>query len=146
LANAGGAIFKAGDNILAFTVKQVKKGTNGKIAIIGRSMGNSKAKGVKDIYQELVKKGNKAEIFDASSLKGKWLERFEKAEKQFFTATNGWTKRLSNQELLQLDMSKLNKEWVELLKKEGYIVLDMGDFNNQGFSAFYAMEKNILFR
>ncbi len=139
-------VFRIGDNIAGFTVKQVRAGSNGKVAVIGRSMGNSKNKGIRDIYNDLLQKGNKAEIFDASSLKGKWLNRFNDAMEQFAERTDNWTKRLSNQELLKLDMYKLNKEWVDMLKKEGYTIIDMGDFNNQGFSAFYAMEKNIIFR
>ncbi len=72
--------------------------------------------------------------------------RGEYALREFQRRTNDWTTRLSNQELLQLDMYALNKEWAEMLKEQGYTILDMGDFNNQGFSAFYAMEKSILFK
>lgn len=28
----------------------------------------------------------------------------------------------------------------------GYTILDMGDFNNKGFSIFYAMEKSVIFK
>ena len=28
----------------------------------------------------------------------------------------------------------------------GYTILDMGDFNNKGFSVFYAMEKSVIFK
>jgi hypothetical protein len=54
--------------------------------------------------------------------------------------------RLTNQELLQTKMYKLNKEWVQYLLDESYTILDMGDFNNLGFSAFYAMERSIIFK
>ncbi len=64
----------------------------------------------------------------------------------FAQKTNNWTTKLSNQELLQLKMYKLNKEWVQHLVDEGYTILDMGDFNNLGFSAFYSMEKNTIFK
>lgn len=144
--NNVGRVFKVGDDIAGFAIKKVRKGSNGKIAVIGRSMGNSKTRGVKDIYQKLLQNGDKVEIFDVISLKGEWSDRFDDAMIEFERMTNTWTKRLSNQELLQLDMYKLNKEWAEMLKKEGYTVIDMGDFNNQGFSAFYAMEKNVIFK
>lgn len=49
------------------------------------------------------------------------------------------------QRVLQLKMYKLNKEWAQHLIDEGYTILDMGDFNNLGFSVFYAMEKSIIF-
>lgn len=29
---------------------------------------------------------------------------------------------------------------------KGYTILDMGDFNNKGFSIFYAMEKSVIFK
>ncbi|CAI9429300.1 hypothetical protein MSHRCOH1_03730 [Candidatus Ornithobacterium hominis] len=68
-------------------------------------------------------------------------------EKIFWEHRAGnWTKKLTNQELLQLKMYKLNKEWVLHLVDEGYTILDMGDFNNMGFSAFYAMEKMVIFK
>jgi hypothetical protein len=46
---------------------------------------------------------------------------------------------------------KLNKEWSEKLVKEGYEVFDMGDIpfkagDDRGFSLFYSMEKNTIFK
>lgn len=43
-------------------------------------------------------------------------------------------------------MYKLNKEWTQHILDEGYTILDMGDFNNLGFSAFYSMEKAAIFK
>ena len=147
LARAKGAIFKAGDNILGIAVKQIKQGTDGKYAIIGRSMGNAEITGVRNIYVELknVRKLG-VEIFDATSLKGIWKTKFDDALTEFAQKTNNWTRKLSNQELLQLKMYKLNKEWAQHLVDNGYTILDMGDFNNLGFSAFYSMEKATIFK
>lgn len=140
-------VFHVGDKILDISIKQIKKGTNGKIAIIGRSMGNAKVTGVKNVYSELknVKKLD-VEIFDASSLEGIWKTKFDDAVIEFSQKTDKWTKKLTNQELLQLKMYKLNKEWAQKLIDEGYTILDLGDFNNLGFSAFYSMEKLIIFK
>jgi hypothetical protein len=40
---------------------------------------------------------------------------------------------------------KENKEWVESLKKDGYSVLDLGNPTKADPSAFYDLEKEVLF-
>jgi hypothetical protein len=144
--NGAGRLFNVGDKILDLSIKQIRYGTNGKYALIGRSMGNAEMTGIRDIYLELKNlRKLDVEIFDASSLNGIWKSRFDEALTEFANATSNWTKKLSNQELLKLKMYNLNKEWALLLKSEGYTIIDMGDFNNLGFSTFYAMEKAIIF-
>jgi hypothetical protein len=141
------SLFKIGDKIVGIAIKQIRIGGNGKYAIIGRSMGNAEVTGVKHVYAELKNfKGLDVEIFDGSSLTGTWKTRFDEALAEFAQKTNNWTTRLSNQELLQLKMYKLNKEWAKHLVDDGYTIFDMGDFNNLGFSAFYAMEKLTIFK
>ncbi|WP_302304955.1 hypothetical protein [Culturomica massiliensis] len=132
--------FKIGDQIGDYTIQKVRSGSNGKIAMVGRSMGNAENPGVKNIYQELKKTTLDVEIFDESSLSGEWNVRFNEASKEFASKTENWTKRLSNQELMKLKMYELNKEWAKHLVDEGYTILDLGDFNNLGFSVFYSME------
>lgn len=147
VAKVGSAIFKAGDNIVGITVKQIKKGTNGKYAIIGRSMGNAEVTGVKNVYSELKNTRNlNVEIFDASSLTGSWKTAFDDANVEIKILTNNYDKRIPNSELIKTKMYNLNKDWVNKLISEGYTVLDMGDFNNKGFSVFYAMEKSLIFK
>ncbi len=124
----------------AFLTLPSEDTTRGKIAMIGRSMGNAENPGVKNIYQELKKTTLDVEIFDESSLSGEWNVRFNEASKEFASKTENWTKRLSNQELMKLKMYELNKEWAKHLVDEGYTILDLGDFNNLGFSVFYSME------
>jgi hypothetical protein len=142
-----GKVFREGDNLVGIAIKQIKNGTNEKYAIIGRSMGNAEITGVRNVYSELknIQKLD-LEIFDASSLNGIWKTKFDDALTEFAEKTNNWTTKLSNQELLQLKMYKLNKEWAQHLVDDGYTILDMGDFNNLGFSAFYSMEKMIIFK
>jgi RHS repeat-associated protein len=138
--------FRIGEEIAGLKIQRVLPGNNGKIALIGRSMGNSNMVGVRDAHRELVRRGYNVEIFDASALSGDTLRRFQAASKQFEQSTQGWNIRLSNSELMKLDMYKLNKEWARMLKADGYQVLDFGDINNNGFSPFYSMEKLILFK
>ena len=143
----GVSLFKVGDNLVRIAIKQIKQGTNGKYAVIGRSMGNAEITGVRNVYTELKNiQKLEVEIFDASSLTGLWKTKFDEALAEFAKKTNNWTTKLSNQELLQLKMYKLNKEWAQHLVDEGYTILDMGDFNNLGFSAFYSMEKATIFK
>jgi RHS repeat-associated protein len=142
-ANRG---FGVGDEIADLRIQRVLQGDSGKIALMGRSMGNSKMPGVRDAYKALKKKGYVVEIFDEPALSGDMLRRFQSAAKQFEQATQGWTKRLTNSDVMKLDMYKLNKEWARKLKNDGYQVLDFGDMNNLGFSPFYSMEKMTLFK
>ena len=138
--------FHIGDVISNIAVKNIKHGDSGKYAIIGRSMGNETTNGLRNIYDELLNNRNlDIEIFDRSSLSENWKGNFDTALAEFARQTDNWTKRLSNQELMKLKMYQLNKDWAQKLVNEGYTVLDMGDFNNLGFSVFYAMEKNIIF-
>ena len=139
-------IFEVGDRIAGIAIKQIKQGSNGKYALIGRSMGNAKITGVRNVYSEL-KNTQKldVEIFDASSLTGTWKTRFDDAIEEFKRLTDDGNIVFTNQELLQLKLYKLNKEWAQYLLNEGYTILDMGDFNNLGFSTFYAMEKSTIF-
>ncbi len=110
-------------------------------------MGNAEITGVRNVYSELknIQKLD-VEIFDASSLDDVWKTKFNDALTEFAQKTNNWTTKLSNQELLQLKMYKLNKEWAQHLIDDGYTILDLGDFNNLGFSAFYSMEKMTIFK
>ena len=138
--------FKIGNKIGGFEVKNVKLGNNDKVAIIGRSMGDIKNPGVKSIYNELKSTTLDVEIFDQSSLTGEWKIKFDEAITEFASKTENWTKHLPNQELMKLKIYKLNKEWVQYLIEQEYTILDLGDFNNLGFSIFYSMEKSIIFK
>jgi len=54
--------------------------------------------------------------------------------------------KLPASEVVKTDMYKSNKGWAEKLKAEGYTIVDLGDPNElYEFSAFYAIEKMILF-
>ncbi len=147
-----GKVWKVGDEIAGITISRIKAGTNGKTAIIGRAMGNAENKGVRDVYNELVSQGKNVEIFDKSSLKGKWYDDFDMAEKEMIERVkkngNQW---LDNNQLMTTEMYQLNKRWAQKLVDEGYEVIDMGDIylkNNdyRGMSLFYSIEKATIFK
>lgn len=137
--------FKVGDEIAGISIKRIRKGSGEKIAIIGRTMGNE-TEGVRAVYKELKNKGYDVEIFDEEVLLDEWKEKMVAASNEFRRLSNNGEKWLTKEELIKTDMYKLNKEWANMIKEKGYTILDMGDFNNKGFSVFYAMEKSILFK
>lgn len=127
------------------------QGSNENIAIIGRAMGNKTIKGVRDVHKKLQVRGYRnVEIFDESSLTGEWLIRYRNANDQMEDLTNKWTKWLNNQDIVNIKMYQLNKEWAEKLMKEKYTIIDLGDIplkagDYKGFSPFYGIEKKIIF-
>ncbi|VAW98211.1 hypothetical protein MNBD_GAMMA22-1208, partial [hydrothermal vent metagenome] len=141
---AGGKVLKAEGKIL--------EGTNGKVAIIGRSMGNPKNGdvGVLDYAEGLKKQGHDVETFSGSIISGSVNDDFKK---QVLKAKNkrGANARLTDSELQKTKMYTENETWAKKLKNEGYTVVNIGDPNNYHgkkppeFSVFYEMEKNILF-
>ena len=108
-------------------------------------MGNE-TEGVRAVYKELKNKGYDVEIFDEEVLLDEWKEKMVAASNEFRRLSNNGEKWLTQEELIKTDMYKLNKEWANMIKDKGYTILDMGDFNNKGPSAFYDMEKSILFK
>jgi hypothetical protein len=109
---------KIGDEFSGYKIDQIKYGTNGKIAIVARAMGNNKVKGVKDIYKEMLDKGyDNVEIFDLSSLKGEWEIKFKEAEDEFFSMTDGYKLTLTDEQILNSKMYKLDKEWGRIFIK-----------------------------
>jgi hypothetical protein len=130
---------------------RIISGSPEKVAVIGRTMGNEQAKGVRDYAQALREKGINAEIFDGKTIS-------DGAIREFAQLTAGG-RMLSNQELIKTLMYKENKEWAEKLKREGYTVIDIGNpsvehekitinvapLKEKGFSLFYAAEKQTLF-
>ena len=119
--------------------KRVLSGSNDKVAVIGRTMGNDKLPGVRDYFNALRSKGYDVEIFDGKNIS-------DAAKREFAQLTAGG-RRLSNQELMQTKMFSENKAWAKKLVDEGYTVVDLGNPypKNQGFSPFYAMEKKFIF-
>ncbi|MDH5729157.1 MAG: hypothetical protein OEZ58_09220 [Gammaproteobacteria bacterium] len=105
--------------------------------MIGRAMGNNKINGVRDYAAVLQKKGYDVELFD-----GDMIPR--SARKEFERLTEGG-RRLTNPELVKTEMYQANKAWAQKIESEGYTIIDIGNPHNQGFSPFYAVEKQTIF-
>jgi len=118
-------------------VKRALPGTNGKVAIIGRYLNDTKNGGVKQVAEYLGSKGHSVETFSGRIVS-------EKAQTQWDKATDFGKIRLKNNKVVRTLMYKENKSWATKLRREGYIVLDITD-NNTGFSPFYAFEKWMVF-
>ena len=144
--------FKVGDKVLDYEIDRIRQGNNGKIFLVGRAMGNSRVKGIKDIYEELKKQGyTNIEIFDVSSLKGIWKVKYEEASAEFARLTNNYKTILSEEQIKETKMYLLNQEWIEYGIKENITFLDFGDLYlksgiTEPASTFYNMELNLLFR
>jgi hypothetical protein len=126
--------------------KRIREGADaGKIAIVGRSMGNADAGlvGVRDAAAHLKTHGHVPKVFEPS----------EQASIQFKNRVNRYRKSIkSDTAYLPDNLTKRtrvfqeNKAWATQLKKEGYTVLDLGNPNGlKDASIFYDMEKGHLF-
>ena len=119
--------------------QRIHPGSNNKVAVIGRIMGNKDFPGVRDYSKALSSHGYDVEIFDDAFISN--------AAKREFAQLTAGGRRLTNQELLQTKMFTENKAWAKKLVNEGYTILDLGNPypKHQGFSPFYAMEKKVIF-
>jgi hypothetical protein len=147
IVNGAGSVFKVGDNIAGKIVQNVKSGTNGKIAVIGRRMPGH----VELVAQELLNQGKQVEIFNDFYQAGKpfdiegqiylWediVADFNNLKQQYVT--------IPNNILENSLMFKANQKWANKLLSEGYEVIDIG--YPQGTttqSIFYNMELQTIF-
>lgn len=113
--------------------ERIVQGTNGKVAIVGRTMDHVRA-----YADELRKSGVEVEIFDGPVISGT-------AKAQWDILTNGGKIRLSPEEAMSTQMFIENEAWAKKLVKEGFTVSDIGDKSGGYFSVFYAIEKKVLF-
>ena len=118
----------------------VRKGTNGKVAVIGRSM---KADGgVEDFGAELRRQGHDVELFDKPSPEAQ--TDFANRLKVYREKVGDPNARLPVDEVRQSLMFKENQAWAEKLKAEDYTVVDTGNPSGAGPSPFYDMERDTL--
>lgn len=119
--------------------ERILRGSGKKVAVIGRTMGSSQIKGVRDYANALRTQGVNVEIFDGTMIS-------KAAQREFAQLTAGG-RRLTNQELVQTLMYREDKAWATKLKIEGYTVIDLGNPypRTTGFSPFYSVEKKIVF-
>jgi hypothetical protein len=137
--------FQFGDLILK--ANQVRPGTNGKIAIVGRAMGGKtriengievRDYGVMDYSRKLRCLGYETFLFVEP-----YLSEAAKTEISKLVAENGG-KLLSTEQIKKTLSYQENQAWINKVKDEGYTVIDIGDplnKNDKEFSAFYALER-----
>jgi hypothetical protein len=118
-------------------VKHVLPGTNGKIAVIGRSMGRTGAPGVRDYANAMRAAGYEVEIFDDALISPLAQQQFKIMRMTFGT--------LTDQQLMKTLMYAENQAWASRLVAEGYTVLDLGNPYSMGLSVFYEMERLTIF-
>ena len=112
---------------LGLDPQQVRMGSNGKVAVIGRSMDSirNSTKVLKDV-----------EIFD-----GDMIPSAAKAEFGLLKKKYG---RLTDEQLRATLMYDENLKWAKKLKEQGYTVVDLGSPAGATSSVFYEMEKAVL--
>lgn len=146
-------LFNVGDQIAGKTIVRVRRGTNGKIAIIGRKM-NGHVEVAADalrldgkpveIFSELDQKYN---LFNIDGSNKTWqdiVDDFGNSNGQYQTNEMGW---ILDSELPNTMMYKANQIWAEKLIAQGYTIIDIGYPSGQNLpqSVFYNMELSTLF-
>jgi uncharacterized Zn-binding protein involved in type VI secretion len=133
--------------LVGLTPVAVLPGTNGIVAVIGRSMGNPTNPGVTAYGAALGGLTPAVEIFDVPVVSNEAMDEFKEAAavaKKAFDAGLRAQKYLTDDELKLTKLYKENVAWAQKLKQEGYTVADLGNPQNLGESAFYNAEKAAL--
>ena len=114
---------------------RVLDGTNGKVAIIGRSMDDA----VNPMAGELSSKGYEVETFTGDQIPDSAKLDWENLKAKY--APN----YIPDDAVKNSDMFQANQAWAEKLKSQGYTVVDVGNPMTQGSSPFFDMEKSTIF-
>jgi len=136
--------------VAGLQAKQIRQGSNGKVAIIGRSMGDPSRNmvGVRDYATGLQKEGYDVEIFDGDKIPASATDEFKELAslaKVEYEAGHRTNKYLTPEEVRKTELFMENEKWAEKLKAEGYTVVDIGNPHRLGESPFYDIELKILF-
>lgn len=151
-AVATSGTFVEGESISGKVILQVKNGSNGKIAVIGRKMAGH----VEVVGAELRASGLDVELFNAEcqrnnlfNIKGHdytWEEietDFRNLNGQYQVDNNGW---ITNEELPNTLMYQANEVWANKILNQGYTIIDMGVPPGVTTpSVFYNMEQSTIF-
>jgi hypothetical protein len=116
--------------------KRIKDGVNGKVAIIGQSMGDFTKRGeygVVDYARELRAKGYETELFAGPRIT-------DAARTQLDNLKAALGRDLTPLELETTIAYKDNMAWAKWVKDEGFTVIDIGNPNNKPYSHFYSGE------
>jgi hypothetical protein len=133
--------------------QRIIPGTNGKVAILGRSMGDmtradKTEPGVVDFQHALDSKGFKTERFGGDMVKQEWRDEMAALGKIHGKpgrpGSNFWI--LPDDIIKNSVVFKENMKWVQKLKDEGYTIVDIGNPNNKGSSVYYDNEVKLAFK
>ncbi|MET3981040.1 hypothetical protein ABIB62_003559 [Mucilaginibacter sp. UYP25] len=143
--------FKVGDEIAGKPIVNVREGTNGKVAVIGRKMAGH----VEDVGANLEGNGKNVELFNEQNQSNKlfnidgetytWKEVADDFgnKGKYVRNEKGW---IVDSDLKNTLMYKANEQWAGKLAAEKYTVIDMGyPPDVQSNSVFYDMERNVIF-
>ena len=114
---------------------QIRQGTNGKVAVMGRDMNT-----VRPYAEELKAKGYDVEIFDKDVVPKAALEEWKDLKAKYAPDY------IPDSEVTKSSLFKANKEWVEKLVNNDYTVTDIGSSLGASASPFYNMEKATIFK
>jgi Putative peptidoglycan binding domain len=114
---------------------RIRPGTNGQVAVIGRSMGNA----VEPYSKGLDGAGFKPETFSGDQIPPDAVSEWNLLKKQY--APNP----IPDDVVKSSQMFKANQAWAQKLADKGYTVVDVDNPGGQGASPFYEMEKQTLF-
>ena len=144
-------------------IENVRPGTNGKYAVIGRSMSE-----VEKVANQLKSLGADVEILDDKWLGGKTYEIdgysftnlkgieveidtrrwtikeciYDMNNSKHYIRTDGW---IAEVEIIETPMYKFNQKWIDDIRDNGYEIIDIGNpLNSEKLSPFYEMEKTTL--
>jgi len=113
---------------------RVRPGTNGKVAVIGRSMANAVTP-----YTEGLQKQSSVETFSGDKISPAAQAEWKNLKKQHAPDP------IPEDEVKKSQMFKENQAWANKLADHGYTVVDVDNPTNEKPSPFYDMEKQVLF-
>ena len=113
---------------------RVRPGTNGKVAVIGRSMANAV-----NPYTEGLQQQNPVETFTSDRISPAAQAEWKNLKKKYAPEP------IPEDAVKKSLMFKENQAWAQKLANQGYTVVDVDNPTNEKSSPFYEMEKQILF-
>ncbi|MEJ1964198.1 MAG: LysM peptidoglycan-binding domain-containing protein [Gammaproteobacteria bacterium] len=116
---------------------EVLQGDPNRIAIIGRNM-----RAVESYTDHLRSKGYEVNIF---SSRRDELSIPTTAREQFEILTEQYGGRIPDSMIPNTKMFQTNSGWAELVRNEGYTVVNLGNPFNSSRSAFFDMERQVIF-
>ncbi|MFT3784279.1 MAG: hypothetical protein QM790_19905 [Nibricoccus sp.] len=116
------------------TPTQVRQGTNGRVAVIGRDM-----RTVRPYAETLRSKGYEVEIFDPPLVPQSALDEWQALRAKYAP------QYIPDSEVVKTSLYKANQQWANKLVADGYTVTDIGSAPGSSLSPFYEMEKATIF-